>query len=279
MTRPSPPPPDPVLALQRALADLALDPDTAAFEADPRAFAAARGLPRADREAFHRFKARLLFYRDGVRAALWEPLEDAYPLTLALLARDGALEACRSAFLASRSCVRPFHRDLAATFLGWLAASGWGQDRWPALLELAHSELVKLLVEHGPDGPLPAHLRPAPGPGDVAVLAPATQVLAYAHRVLEATLDRPEPPPGACRLVAARGPDGAVRWRELTEGATALLVRAQNEPIGEVVAALGLRDGPAALAFLAELRAWGALAGFTDATRLPRGPDADPGLP
>lgn len=277
MTSPSPPSPDGlprILALQRALAGLAFAPDATPFQADPWGFGAARGLGAADREALLRWRDRLLFYREGIRGALWEPLEGAYPLTLALLARDGALEACRAAFLAARGFTSPFHRDIAATFVGWLADTGWGRERWPALLELAHFELVRVLVEHGRDDTPPEGLHPDARPGDLAVLRPSTQVLAYRHRVAEATLDHPGPPPGPCHLLAARGPDGYVRWRELTEGAAALLVRAQEAPIVESMAALGLDDRPGVLRFLEDLRAWGALAGFTDAARLPRGPDA-----
>ncbi|HLO67645.1 MAG TPA: hypothetical protein VK188_11535 [Holophaga sp.] len=280
MTTPLPPSPDGlprILALQRALAGLAFAPEAADFQADPRAFGTARGLGPGDREALFRWRDRLLFYREGVRGAVWEPLEGIYPLALALLARDGALEACRTAFLAARPFQSPFHRDIAATFVGWLADTGWGRERWPALLELAHFELVRILVEHGRDDvPGPEDLHPDPRPGDLALLRPSTQVLAYGHRVAEATLDWPEPVPGPCHLLAARGPDGYVRWRELTEVAAALLVRAQTTPMAEAAAALGLDDGPGALRFLEELRVWGALAGFTDAGRLPRGPDACP---
>ena len=257
--------PDPVLALQRSLVALALDPDAAAFEADPGAFAAARGLPEGDQAAFRRFRDRLLYYRDAVRDDICEPIDLDFPLTRTLLEEAGAWEACRAGFLANRSFRSPFYRDISPTFLGWLATSGWGRDRWPFLLELAHFELVRQLVEHLPDEAPPAGLREGPRPGDRLVLAPSTQVLAYAYRVHEATWEAPAPEPGACRLLASRGADGFIQWRELTEAAACLLARAQGAPLEAAAKELGLADLPGLLSFLAGLREAGAVLGFRDA--------------
>lgn len=257
--------PDPVLALQRSLVALALEPDAAAFEADPGAFAAARGLPGGDQAAFRRCRDRLLYYRDAVRDDICEPIDLDFPLTRTLLEEAGAWEACRAGFLASRSFRSPFYRDISPTFLGWLATSGWGRDRWPFLLELAHFELVRQLVEHLPDEAPPAGLRDGPRPGDRLVLAPCTQVLAYAYRVHEATWEAPAPVSGACRLLASRDAEGFIQWRELTEAAACLLARAQRASLAAAAQELGLADLPGLLSFLAGLREAGAVLGFRDA--------------
>ena len=251
-----------VLRLQRCLASLVLDPEEEAWSEDLGAFAEAQGLSGRDQEAFRRFQDRLLFYRDSVRGALWEPLDRYFPLLQAILEAAEAWEPCRTAFLATRSVNSPYYRDVAPTFLGWLASSGWGQDQWPFLLQLAHFELVKELVEHGQEREAPEGLHPDPAPGDRLVLAGPTQVLGYTWLVHEATFEHPEPAPGACHLLASRGGDGYVRWRVLTAATAALLVQAQQDPIAEVLAALGLDDLQGTLALLAELQAKGAILGF-----------------
>lgn len=259
-----------LLTLQRCFASLALDASAAAFESDAGAFAAVHGLPRRDQEAFRRFQDRLLYYRDAVREAIWEPMDRYLPLSGAVLEEAGALEECRAAFLATRALQSPFYRDVAPTFLGWLASSGWGQDRWPFLLQLVHFELVKELVEHGPEGGPPGDLHPLPAPGDRLVLAAPTQILAYAFQVHEATLDHPAPLPGPCHLLASRGGDGYIKWRVLTEATACLLTRAQSAPIVQTMGALGLEDLSGTLALLEELQGLGAIQGF----RGPEAPDA-----
>lgn len=254
-----------LLNLQRALADLVFDEDDRGFRIDPAGFAAARGLPPMDQAAFLRQRERFMHYRLAVRAGLWEPMERWLPLTRALLEESGAWEACRAAFLAARAVESPHYRDLAPTFLGWLEASGWGRDPWPFLTQLVHYELVDLLVERVQAPPRPPGLALAAGPGDRVALAAPTQVLAYAWRVIEATLDHPEPAPGPCHLLAFRGADGSTRWRELTPGTAALLVRSQDRPIAEAVGELGLADLDAALGLLDELCGSGAVLGFRPA--------------
>ena len=256
------PPMSDVQSLQRCFASLVLDAEVEGD--DLGAFAAARGLSGRDQEAFRRFQDRLLFYRDSVRGALWEPMDRYFPILQTILDAADAWEACRAAFLATRSVTSPYYRDVAPTFLGWLASTGWGQDRWPFLLQLAHFELVKELVEHGPEGEAPEGLHPAPTPEDRLVLGGPTQVLAYAFLVHEATFEHPEPAPGACHLLASRGKDGYVRWRVLTAATAGLLVRAQKESIAQVVATLGLEDPQGTLALLAELQVKGAILGFLE---------------
>lgn len=267
MTRPSPSAPEPaleVLALQRFLADLAMGPDPDRFARDPAAVAEAAGLPYPDQQALLRFKRRLLFYRDGVRQNLTDPLDRYLPLTQTLLEEAGAWEACCAAFLATRPLDSPYYRDIAPTFLGWLASSGWGRDRWPYLLQLAHFELIKELVETGPDGDMPEGLRTDPGPGDLLVPAAPTQVLSYGYRVHEASLRFPVPVAGPCHLLAFRGRDGYVKWKELSAASAALLALGRERPLGAAAADLGL-DLPETLAFLRGLREEGVVLGFRGA--------------
>lgn len=118
-----------VLALQRSLAHLAFTDDPSLMERDPAAFAAGQGLAPADQRAYQSCQERLLAYRSFVRNNLAEPVEDSFPITVALLEGAQAWADCLDRFLASRSVVSPYYRDIAPTFLGWLASTGWGQDR------------------------------------------------------------------------------------------------------------------------------------------------------
>jgi hypothetical protein len=204
----------------------------------------------------------MLFYRFGVRGNICEPVDACLPLTRAVLTGDGAWAQCCSEFLAARTLSSPFYRDIAPTFLGWLAATGWGRDRWPFLLELVHFELVQELVEHLPDRLPPPGLRRLPAPELRLLPAPSTQTLSYGHALLEATLENPVPPARPCQLLANRGGDGFIQWRELSPATATLLVRAQSEAIGAAARALGLDDDPDLLEFLAELCDQGVLWGF-----------------
>lgn len=253
---------DPVLALQRTLMDAALMPDPGPLERDPGGFAAAHGLPRGDQAAFVRFKERLLVYRNLVRSGLAEPVETTCYVTRALLEQAGLWEDCLAAFLASRGVQSAFYRDLSATFLGWLAATGWGQDRWPFLLPLAHFELLMTLVARHPGGERPAGLHPAPRLGDRLVLEPPTQMVSYPCQVHLCTEQEPVPAPGPVHLLAYRDRHGMAQWLELTPATAALLLGAQREGIGQTALELGLADLSEAVELLADLRTRGALAGF-----------------
>jgi len=159
-----------------------------------------------------------------------------------------------------------FYRDLSASFLGWIAATGWGLDRWPFLLQLAHFELLTALVEHHPGGPGPAAgLRPVPRLGDRLVLAAPTQVVTYAYRVHQATPEAPVPDPGTVHLLAYRDRAGLPRWMDLTPATAALLLAARQASIGQAALDLGLEDLSDAIDLLVDLQRRGALLGFEPA--------------
>jgi hypothetical protein len=263
---------DSVLALQRTLMDAALMLDPAPLERDPGGFAAERGLPRGDQQAFARFKHRLLVYRTMVRSDLMEPVETICYLTQALMEQAGLWEECQATFLASRGVQSAFYRDLSATFLGWLAATGWGQERWPFLLQLVHFEVLTALVARHPGGALPAGLRPAPRLGDRLVLAAPTQVVTYQHLVHLSSVAAPVPAPGTVHLLAYRDAEGYPQWMELTPATAALLLGAQAASIGQAAMDLGLADLSEALELLARFQANGAIAGFTPDLPLPGSP-------
>jgi hypothetical protein len=251
-----------VLALQRALVEAALMPDPGLLERDPAGFAATRGLPPGDQAAFQRFKDRLLAYRMFVRGDLVEPVESICIVTRALMQGAGLWEDCLAAFLASRGVRSAFYRDLSATFLGWLSATGWGLDRWPFLLQLVHYELLNALVAHHPDVNAPAPLHPRPGLGDRLVLEAPTRVVSYTHQVHLATVEAPTPLPGDSHLLAYRDGEGLPRWMELTPATAALIVRAGKTTIGQAALDLGLADPAEALDLLGDLQSRGAIRGF-----------------
>lgn len=244
------------LRLQRALASLVLD---AAPELP-------QDLPPGDQAALG--EPRLGTYRELARRGLLEPVETDFPVLKALLAGAGAWEACAQAFLAARVVHSPHYRDIPSAFLGWLADSGWGRDRWPFLLELAHMELLEVVVARFPDLPPAAGLPQAPSLDRGVALDPATQVVAYGHAVHRATEAEPMPEALPTRLLAFRTPEGEVRVLELTEATAALLVRAQTQPLGEALAGLGLPDPGPAMALLEDLRHQGAVVGFPPFSRV-----------
>lgn len=262
-----------VRTLQRSLAEAAFMPDPRLLEQDPAAFAAAQGLNARDQAAFLRFRHRLLAYRDFVRSDLTDPIEDLFPITRALLTREGAWEACLSDFLAIRGVQSPYYRDIAPTFLGWLASSTWGLNRWPWLLQLAHSEILTALVERHPGGAVSADLHPHPSGADVLEWDPATQVVSYDYAVQACTEAAPVPKRQASHLMVHRDPDGGVLWKQLTAASAALVVRAQQVAIATAVQDLGLPSLPEALAQLGEFQAQGAIRGFRRPTP---GPDPEP---
>jgi hypothetical protein len=260
-------PPDPLpgdarlLALQRALMATAFRPAPEPL-LDPAGIARAQGLGPGDQTAFHQWAARLRVYRRFVRADLLGPVARAFPVIRALLQREGAWEACAGAFIAAGPVRSPHYRDVPAAFLGWLDSSGWGRDRWPCLLELAHFELLESLVARAPDHVSIAGLSTRPGPGDLVVLHPATRLVAYAHGVHDADPMEPFPSVGPVHLMAWRDAMEAPRISVLTPATSALLVRAQGTPIGQSARELGIGDLAQALDLLATFREDGALLGF-----------------
>lgn len=254
------------LALQRALAALVLDPEGATFEDDPAAFARSHGLPEADAQSFRQFSGGLAAYRQLARLSLMDPIETMFPITKALLEREDAWEPCIEAFLQARCVASQHYRDIAPAFLGWLAETGWGQATWPFLLELAHAEILEVLVARFPEADLPLGLHPEPGPADRLVLDPATQVVSYRHAVHQVSEAQPVPEARPTHLLAYRDSEGRPQLMDLTPTAAALLIRAQAENLAESAAALGLGDLAATTGLLNDLRERGAIAGFEAAS-------------
>ncbi|HEU4950989.1 MAG TPA: putative DNA-binding domain-containing protein [Holophagaceae bacterium] len=248
--------------LQAAMADLALEADDTAFRQDPIAFAAGRGLDPGDARAFARWQRRLLTYRALVRYALRAPLPDCFPVSKALLEPEGLWEPCLDAFLEARAVQSPYYRHIHPHFVEWLAESGWGQDRYPFLLSLAHFEYLELEVLRAPeDGPVEG-VFDAPAPERTAVFSAAARNLAYPWRVHEATEEAPIPAEGAALLFCHRLPDGRFQQRELEGPESAWITRLQaGEPLGAAAEAVGL-PWDEARALAEDLRADGAVLGF-----------------
>lgn len=253
-----------LLKLQRTLADLVLEPDAGeAFDRDPEDFGARRGLAPRNTAALLRFKDRLLIYRQMVHSDLEDPLEESFPITRVALEAAEAWDRCVSDFISSRTVSTPHYRDIAPTFVGWLAESRWGLERWPWLLELAHFEFVDRMVRLGPDPDPRQDLDADPTPCHRIVLDGASQILSYRFAVHRSTEARPVPEETPAWLLAYRDTEeGDCRILEITEATSALLVRAQKEPIGEAVKILGLSDLQESLALLQDLQRQGAVRGF-----------------
>lgn len=248
--------------LQRAMASLVLDGDEAALEADPGRVARRHGLSGADQRSFREQAPAMLTYRQLARLSLIEPLESMFPVLKALLEGAGSWDGCVQAFLDARVVRSSQYRDIAPAFLGWLAATRWGQDRWPFLLELAHAELLETLVARFPDSDPVEGLHAEPGPEDLVVLDPATQVVAYTHAVHRACVEAPVPEARPAHLLAFRDGEGESRLLELTPATAALLMGAQTLPLAEAAAALNLPDLAPMTGLLHDLRRDGAIAGF-----------------
>jgi len=250
------------LHLQRAMASLVLDADEAALEADPGRAARRQGLSGADQRAFRDQGEALLTYRELARMNLIEPLETMFPVLRSLLDAAGLWDACVQGFLDARVIRSGHYRDIAPAFLGWLAATGWGQERWPFLLELAHAEILEVLVARFPDIDPPGGLHAEPGPGDLVVMETATQMVSYRHAVHLATEAAPIPEATPTHLIAFRNDGGDVQLMALTPATAALLVQARTRPLAEAAASLNLLDLTPILTLLRDLRRDGAIAGF-----------------
>jgi len=250
------------LRLQRAMASLVLDEDDAALEADPGRPARGQELSAADQRSFRDHHAAMMTYRELARMSLLEPLETMFPVLKALLEGADAWESCVQAFLDARVVRSPHYRDIAPAFLGWLASTGWGQERWPFLLELAHAEILEVLVARFPDSDPPENVHPAPGPQDRIVLDVATQIVSYTHAVHRVSEQAPTPDVGPTHLLAFRDQAGEARLLELTPATAALLVQARTLTLAETAAALGLSDLPPTMSLLRDLHRDGAIAGF-----------------
>lgn len=255
--------PNPTLDLQRCMADLLLNEDGAsAFANDPKAFGSARGLGATDQAALDRYKPRLLTYRDLARSALEDPLPDCFPILHTLLEGAGSWEDCVSAFIASRSIQSSYYRDVTPTFVSWLASSGWGQDRWPFLLQLAHFEYIEVEILRWPDGDPVADLKSEPAADLRVVFDAAARNLAYTYRVQDATKAEPEPEAGETFLLGYRNAEGDFFFTELSAHASAFLARClEGASIVEAASALDLQLDEV-LPLLSGLREKGALQGF-----------------
>lgn len=251
-------------ALQGAMTDLLLDREgEAAFLADPAAFGAGRGLDEADQRALVRYQRRLRVYRDLVRGALEDPLPDCFPHTHRILDDAEAWDACVDAFIASRAVRSPYYRDINPTFVAWLAEGGWGQDRWPFLLQLAHFEWMELEVLRWPEDSAPAGLAAEPAPPLHAVFSGAFRNLAYAWRVHESSEAEPRPDPGAAHLACFRDRDLDFRVLELDPRSSAFLARAlEGASLGEAAEGAGLEPADA-LGLMVRLHREGAVLGFS----------------
>jgi hypothetical protein len=244
------------------MATLVLDGDEAALEADPGRAARRHGLTLADQASFREQGPAMLTYRELARMSLIEPLETTFPVLKALLEGEELWDECVQAFLDARLLRSSHYRDIAPTFLGWLATTAWGQDRWPFLLELAHAEILEVLVARHPEGEPPQDLQAEPAPQHLIVWAAATQVVSYAHAVHRVSEAAPVPDARPTHLLAFRDAEGEARLLELTPATAALLVQARTCAIAEAAAALNLTELDPVLALLRDLQRDGALAGF-----------------
>ena len=254
------------LRLQRAMASLVLDADEEALEADPGRPARRHELSGADQGSFRDQGPGMLTYRELARMSLIEPLEDMFPVLKGLLEEADAWDTCVQAFLDARTVRSRHYRDIAPSFLGWLAATGWGQERWPFLLELAHVEILEVVVARWPDSEPLEGLHADPGPEDLVVLDPATQVVSYAHAVHQVREAAPLPEARPTHILAFRDGAGEARLLELTPATAALLVQAQTRTLAQVVEALNMSDLAPAMDLLRDLRRDGAVAGFQSPT-------------
>ncbi len=248
------------------MAALVLDADEDALVADPGRLARRLELSGADQGSFRDQGPGMLTYRELARMSLLEPLEEMFPVLKALLEEAGVWSTCVQAFLDARMVRSSHYRDIAPSFLGWLAATGWGQDRWPFLLELAHAEILEVVVARFPDSDPLDGLHADPGSDDLVVMDPATQVVSYAHAVHRVTEASPVPEARPTQLLAFRNAAGEARVLELTPATAALLVQAQTRTLAQAAEALNLSDLVPVMNLLRDLHRDGAIAGFQSPT-------------
>lgn len=245
-----------VRKLQQALLQVALSPGEDAQWPSGRIL-----IPPGHRAAFQQHRRGLLAYRELVRTSLWDPIEAVFPITRALVGEE-AWAGCREGFLAAGSVESPHYRDIPATFVEWLRASQWEAQRWPCLLQLAHAELVEILVSCAPDPAFDPDLVDHPALAFRVRLHPSAHLLEYTFAVHQATVESPHPEPAPARLLAFRGPDDEYQLLELTPATSALLARSQEEPLGAAMAVLGLVDPEPVFPLLRDLHQRGAILGF-----------------
>lgn len=245
-----------VLELQRALVQATLLPGL--DEVWPKGIIR---IPKPHQAAWRHSRPRLLAYRGLVRSSLWDPIEAVFPVTRALLG-EAAWGTCREAFLADGTVQSRHYRDIPATFVAWLAAQQWGAAQWPCLLQLAHLELVEILVSFAPDPAPDSSLRAEPAFDLKLHLHPSAYLLRYAYALHQATTEAPLPTETPTHLLAFRDSEDRYQLLELTPATSALLARAQHESIGATAQALNLSDMPGVFQLLAELHQRGAILGF-----------------
>jgi hypothetical protein len=244
------------------MASLVLDEDEKAIEADAGRVARRHGLSSSDQGAFRDQAEAILTYRELARMSLLEPLETMFPVLKSLLTAAGAWDPCVQAFLDARTVRSGHYRDIAPSFLGWLDATGWGQERWPFLLELAHAEILEVLVARFPDSEPPEGVHTDPTPRDCIVLNPATQVVSYTHAVHRVNEQSPIPEARDTHLLAFRNGAGEAKLMDLTPATAALLVQAQTLSLAESAEVLDMTDLAPAMDLLRDLCREGAIAGF-----------------
>ena len=253
-----------LLALEQAMADLLLDASSARdFRADPAAFALRRGLDAGDGDAMGRHHTRLLVYRDLVQSALEDPLPDCFPHTHRILEGADAWGDCVQAFIASRSIRSAYYRDINPAFVLWLADTGWGQDRWPFLLQLAHFEHLELEVLCWPEDPAPEGLSQEPRPEAAARFSATARNLAYGWRVQESREEEPVPPEGAAHLFCYRDRNLEFETLDVDPHTSAFLARClEGQPLSAAAAAVGL-EWTEARSLLRRLQEDGAILAFS----------------
>jgi hypothetical protein len=250
------------LRLQRAMATLILGGDEAVMAIDPARVARRLELSATDQCAFRDQAEALMTYRELARTNLIEPLETMFPVLKSLLENAQAWDPCIQAFLDAKVIRSSQYRDIAPAFLDWLAATSWGQDRWPFLLELAHAEILEVLVARFPDSDPPGNIHPDPGPDDFVVLDPATQVVTYRHAVHLVQEAAPIPEARPTHLLAFRNREGDAKLLELTAATSALIVQGRVRTLSAAAAALDMPDLAPALTLFRKLQRDGAIAGF-----------------